>query len=217
VSGAPRLSRRHFVVVLGAIGAGVARRAAAQQEAAKGPIDSGSATAVGGDESRIGGATMGGEGYIPVRREPKPGATPSMTPEKRDALERGLSCPCPCTLDVFTCRTSMPCGFSPNMHTDVVRLVEGGYSGDEIMAAFVGAYGEKVLMAPTKEGFNLLGWLMPFLVIGTGGVALASMLRRWGRRGDETRLPAGVSAPAAATPSEMARLEAALRDEDDRP
>lgn len=212
---APRLSRRGFVVAVGALGAGLARRAAAQQEAAKGPIDSGSATAVGGDESRIGNASMGGEGYIPVRRTPKPGATPSMTPDERDALERGLSCPCPCTLDVFTCRTSMPCGFSPNMHQDVVRLVDGGYTGDEIMAAFVGAYGEKVLMAPTREGFNLVGWTMPFLVIGGGGVALLAMLRRWRARSAEA--PVAVAAPAAATPAELARLEAAMRNEDDRP
>ena len=39
-----------------------------------------------------------------------------------------ISCPCPCTLDVFTCRTSMPCGFSPRMHADVVALSNGGYS-----------------------------------------------------------------------------------------
>ena len=216
MSAAPRLGRRRFLVTAAAIGVGLARRASAQQEASKGPIDSGSATAVGGDSSRIGDATMGGEGYIPVRRPAKPGATPSMTPEQRDGVERGLSCPCPCTLDVFTCRTSMPCGFSPNMHADVVRLVDGGYSGDEIMEAFVGAYGEKVLMAPTKEGFNLVGWFMPFAVLGTGAVAIGAMLRRWGRRGDETATSGTVPAPAA-TPAEMARLEAALRDEDDRP
>jgi cytochrome c-type biogenesis protein CcmH len=215
VTTGPRLSRRGFVVALGALGAGLARRAAAQQEAAKGPIDSGSATAVGGDESRIGDASMGGEGYIPVRRAAKPNASPSMTPDERDALERGLSCPCPCTLDVFTCRTSMPCGFSPSMHGDVVRLVEGGYTGDEIMAAFVGTYGEKVLMAPTREGFNLVGWAMPFVVIGGGGVALLAMLQRWRRRAREA--PVTATTRVAATPAELARLEAALRDEDDRP
>ena len=65
-----------------------------------------------------------------VKRAPKPGARPSMTADERDALEHKLSCPCPCTLDVFTCRTSMPCGFSPNMHRDVIALVEGASRGD---------------------------------------------------------------------------------------
>ena len=80
---------------------------------------------------------MEGDGYVPVRREPKPGAAPSMANDERDALERLLACPCPCTMDIFTCRTSMPsCGFSPRIHRDVVLLVEGGYSGSEILAAF---------------------------------------------------------------------------------
>ena len=158
------------------------------------------------------GASMEGDGYRPVRLPPKAGARPSMDPDARDALERRLSCPCPCTLDIFTCRTSMPCGFAPRMHADVVTLVEGGYSGDEIIAAFTSTYGERVLMAPTKEGFNLVGWIAPFAAIGTGAVVLAALLRRW-------RTPAGATpaAPAAmsdATDEELARIEAAVRGED---
>lgn len=174
------------------------------------------------------GASMEGEGYRPVKRAPKPNARPSMTAEQRDALEHQLSCPCPCTLDVFTCRTSMSCGFSPAMHRDVMALVEGGYSGDEILAAFEQAYGEQVLMAPKKVGFNWAGYVAPFAAIGGGAVVLAALMRRWSRRaaavaaashaaharrasgnGHGAYTAAGYAGDA--TPDELAALDAAVR------
>jgi cytochrome c-type biogenesis protein CcmH len=170
---------------------------------------------------------MEGDGYRPVRRPPKPGAVPSMDAQARDDLEHKISCPCPCTLDVFTCRTSMPCGFSPRMHGDVMALVEGGHSADEILAAFEQEYGQQVLMAPKKEGFNLAGYLTPFAALGTGAVVLAALIRKWGRRAAAAQAaqaaqgaaasvaPNGPSPAAAdATPDELARLEAAVRGDD---
>ena len=159
------------------------------------------------------GGTMAGDGYIPIQRPPKPGASPSMNAEARDAVERQLSCPCPCTLDVFTCRTSMPCGFSPRMHQDVVRLVDGGYTEAEIVEAFVAGYGEQVRMAPKREGFNLVGYLAPFAALGAGGLVVAALIRRWGRRAAAARVAAGPSPVVGvdATPDELARLDAAVR------
>jgi cytochrome c-type biogenesis protein CcmH len=110
----------------------------------------------------------------------------------------------------------MPCGFSPAMHQDVIALVNGGHSGDEILAAFERVYGEQVLMSPKKEGFNWAGYLAPFAALGTGAVVVAGMLRRWGRRADA----AAAAAHAAATPvvgasaDELARLDAAVRGEE---
>lgn len=164
------------------------------------------------DARELPGATMAGDGYIPVRRPPKavPGRT--LEPHERDAVERMISCPCPCTLDVFTCRTSMPCGFSPRLHADVVSLANGGYSGDEILAAFEQAYGEKILMAPHRQGFNWVGWIAPFAAMGAGGVAVAALIRRWGQRAAEHRSAAPV--PIEASADELARLDAAVRGED---
>ena len=51
------------------------------------------------------------------------------------------------------------------MHSDVMGLVAGGHSGAEILAAFKAVYGEKVLMAPVRSGFNLIGYTMPFIVL----------------------------------------------------
>jgi cytochrome c-type biogenesis protein CcmH len=158
------------------------------------------------------GATMEGDGYIPVRKLPRPAAAKRLTPTERDEVERMISCPCPCTLDVFTCRTSMPCGFSPRIHADVVALSNGGYDRAEILGAFEEAYGEKILMAPRKRGFNWVGWLAPFTAVGGGAIVVAALIRQWGRRAAEHRSASPV--PIEASDAEMARLEEAIRGDD---
>jgi cytochrome c-type biogenesis protein CcmH/NrfF len=87
-------------------------------------------------------------------------------------------------------------------------LVAGGHSAQEILAAFKGIYGEKVLMAPVRSGFNLLGYTMPFIALGTGAVIVAALMRRW------KRAPVAATAPKShveATEGELAALDAAVR------
>src|SRR5689334_17534487 len=75
----------------------------------------------------------------PVRLPPKPGARAVVSAAERDELEHRLRCQCGCTLDVYTCRTTdFSCQVSPAMHHDVMALVSGGYSAQEIVDAFVG-------------------------------------------------------------------------------
>src|SRR6185312_10626815 len=91
--------------------------------------------------------------YRPVSLSPKPGVRPQLTDAQRDELEHHLHCQCGCGLDVYTCRTTdFSCSVSPAMHSDVMRLVTGGYKAQEIMAAFRQVYGERVLMEPVREG-----------------------------------------------------------------
>jgi cytochrome c-type biogenesis protein CcmH len=153
------------------------------------------------------------DAYLPVKLAPKPGAGPSMTDEARDELEHQIKCQCGCVLDVFTCRTTdFSCGVSPAMHRDVMALVAGGHDGAAIMGAFQSVYGERVLMAPLKKGFNWLGYIMPFAAIIGGGGIVAILIRRWGARAKaEARFatPAGIDA----SPEELERLDARLRED----
>lgn len=162
--------------------------------------------------------------YKPVSLPSKPNAKARLTQLQRDELERGLKCACPCKLDVFTCRTTdFQCGISPAMHSDVVRLIDGGYSADEIVAAFTTVYGERVLMAPVKEGFNIAGYVVPFITVGVGATMLVALLQRWKRETDSaapavaTRsvIPIAGSIPDA-TDDELRRLAAAVRGENER-
>jgi cytochrome c-type biogenesis protein CcmH len=148
--------------------------------------------------------------YRPVALPSKPGAQASMTDAQRDDLEHQIHCQCGCNLDVYTCRTTdFSCSVSPAMHADVMGLVAGGHSAQEILNAFRAAYGEKVLMAPLRSGFNLVGYTMPFIALGTGAVIVAALLKRW-----ESRAPAvtiGDPHPIDATAGELAELDAAVR------
>lgn len=210
------LNRRRFLEVAGALvaggAAGGARVLAAQD-------------ARGAQRTSPGGQAPSGAANVPmdpgayreVRRAPKAGAAARLTTAERDELEHRLGCACPCSLSIYTCRTTdFSCGISPQMHRDVLQLVEGGYSADEIIAAFVDTYGESVLMAPTKEGFNLVGYAMPFAAIAVGAVAIGALIRRWRQAeqaaGRAAAMPTSV-APAAATDDELARLDAAVRND----
>jgi cytochrome c-type biogenesis protein CcmH len=147
-----------------------------------------------------------------VRRPPKPSARPSLTDRERDdQVERNLRCQCGCTLDVYTCRTTdFACQVSPAMHADIKSLVEGGYTAQEILDSFVDVYGERALMAPKAEGFNLVGYFAPFIALGAGAIAVAAVLRNWKGK----KQPVAVGVPAlAATPEELDRLDAAIRDD----
>ena len=74
------------------------------------------------------------------------------------------------------------------------RLAEGE-SRDEVLRFFVERYGEGILAAPPKSGFNLLAWLVPPAALLIGGGALALVLRAMRR---EHRLAAEAPSTSAA-------------------
>jgi len=192
------ISRRQFLLAIPALGltaAAFPRRIRAAQVAV---------------QTFNGPMADAGDVYRPVSLAPKPDAKRSMTDAQRDELEHQIHCQCGCNLDVYTCRTTdFACSVSPAMHSDVLGLVDGGHTAREILAAFEAVYGEKVLMAPVRSGFNLVGYTMPFIALGTGAVIVGALLKRW-----RSRAPAAASAPlpqADATEGELAALDAAVR------
>ena len=193
------ISRRDFVLglpVFGLLAAALPRRSLGAQAAAvqtfNGPM---------ADANDV---------YRPVTLPAKANATASMTDAQRDELEHQIHCQCGCNLDVYTCRTTdFACSVSPAMHADVMGLVSGGHTAQEILAAFKAVYGEKVLMAPVRSGFNLVGYTMPFVALGAGAVIVSVLLKRWK---SSAPAPAPVAAhPVHATEGELAALDAAVR------
>jgi cytochrome c-type biogenesis protein CcmH len=148
------------------------------------------------------------EVYRPVSLAPKPNAVASMTDAQRDELEHQIHCQCGCNLDVYTCRTTdFSCSVSPAMHADVMGLVAGGHTAQEILAAFKAVYGEKVLMAPNKSGFNLVGYTMPFVALAAGAVIVNALLKRWRQRAPQA---ATVTPHVDATTEELDAINAAV-------
>ena len=97
-----------------------------------------------------------------------------------------------------------PSDLAKEMRNLVRELVEQGKNRQEIEAYFVSRYGEFVLLAPPKQGFNLLVWVLPFLAlaIGAGGVYLVA--RRWAAR------PA--AAPPPVDPVYLERVRRELKE-----
>jgi cytochrome c-type biogenesis protein CcmH len=154
---------------------------------------------------------MDQEAWRSVRLAPKPNATPSMTPDERDAFEHRIRCQCGCTLDVFTCRTTdFSCQVSPAMHRDIMAMVTGGHDADEITKTFVGAYGDRVLMSPPKVGFNIVGYVLPSVGVGIGAIALFFVIRGLGLRPAPAPAARGIDASA----DELAKLDAAVRNDE---
>jgi len=136
--------------------------------------------------------------------------------EEIKSIEHRLRCTCGCNLDVYTCRTTdFTCGVSPAMHAQVLALWEGGQTAEEIVATFVAEHGEAILMAPPKEGFNLVGYAMPFAAVLVGLAGLVVFLRRHTER---AAMVAAATAPpdgaVDATSDELERLAAELRSDE---
>jgi cytochrome c-type biogenesis protein CcmH len=190
-------TRREFLAAVAAGAAGtmlVARRGNAQQvtQTFSGPMEQ--------------------DAYRPVKLAAKTGAVASMTDAKRDDLEHQIKCQCGCPLDVYTCRTTdFSCSVSPQMHADVMSLVDGGYAATEILAAFQKVYGERVLMSPIKSGFNWLGYVTPSIALGAGAIVVFMLIRKWGERAAQRPVAAPISSDA--TPAELEAINAALKDD----
>jgi|SRR5262245_60988600 len=96
-------------------------------------------------------------------------------------VEEALSCQCGCGLTVHSCN-HLQCGFAVPAKQTIAEQVGQGKGKEEITAAFVARYGEKVLSAPTTSGFNLTAWITPFLAILVGGVLIGLISLRWSHR-----------------------------------
>jgi cytochrome c-type biogenesis protein CcmH len=72
-----------------------------------------------------------------------------------------------------------PSDLAKEMRNVVREQVQQGKSREEVQAYFVSRYGEYVLLAPPKRGFNLLVWGLPFLAVVTGGGVVYLVARRW--------------------------------------
>lgn len=94
-------------------------------------------------------------------------------------IKKNLICTCDCAMTVDACEGSMACEEAAKLAAEVSRLIEAGLEQKVILASFSSRYGEKILAAPTKEGFNLLAWIMPFAVTLISGYGITRILQRW--------------------------------------
>jgi len=106
-------------------------------------------------------------------------------------LERELICP--------TCHESLAASTSPiadRMRAFIRGRIAAGDTKSEIKAKLVDQFGESVLAAPPKSGFNLLAWVLPLAGIALAAGIVGVLAWRWSRARNE---------PAPADPSANGR------------
>ena len=122
-------------------------------------------------------------------------------------LEKRYICP--------TCHTTLELSSAPiadRMRVFIRERIAAGDSRSEIDAALVDNFGEGVLAAPPKSGFNLLAWVLPLVAGGIAIVAVAIALRRWSRARPEAEPPepASVNGRPALDPELERRVDEEL-------
>ena len=105
------------------------------------------------------------------------------------------------------------CGHAGTQRNRIAEEFEKGKTKDQIIAGFVADFGQRIFVAPPKEGFNLMAWFMPFFGIFVGGYAVRSIMKGWSRAHTygSTRTPAG---SAVVSETDRAKLEKALGEQD---
>ena len=117
------------------------------------------------------------------------------------------TCGCPPTV-VSACS----CGRAGEMNREVRGKLEGGESDEEIYDFYVAQFGAQVLAAPRAEGFNLLGWILPFVVLGLGAGVVVATYRRL--RGGGVQVSSGSHVERTVDPRVQERIQRELADLD---
>jgi cytochrome c-type biogenesis protein CcmH/NrfF len=65
---------------------------------------------------------------------------------------------------------------------EIVRLVRQGKTKDQVKAALVAQYGDRVLASPKEEGFGLAAYLVPIVLVLLALAAGAFFLPKWKAR-----------------------------------
>lgn len=98
-------------------------------------------------------------------------------------IENALMCECDdkCGKVLINCN----CSTSDKHRADLKRHIESGLTKEQIIKIYVDKYGEKVLSAPTKTGFNITAWITPFAALLGGGIGIRQLIRVWIRKSSD--------------------------------
>ncbi len=98
-------------------------------------------------------------------------------------LENALMCTCDdkCGKVLGNCT----CDTSDKIRIGFTEQLESGLTVQQIIQEQVAKYGETVLSSPTKTGFNLTAWAMPFVAIVAGGFGIRKIVQTWAGRKKE--------------------------------
>lgn len=125
---------------------------------------------------RFGMALLALASILLLRPAPRAVFGADLTPGQQ--IESRLMCYCGCSdLTVRTCT----CGVAASIRDEIAERLGRGETSEQVVAAFIARHGEKILSAPTTEGFNLVAWVTPFVAFFVAAIMIVVLVRRWGR------------------------------------
>ncbi|MDQ7066364.1 MAG: cytochrome c-type biogenesis protein CcmH [candidate division KSB1 bacterium] len=111
--------------------------------------------------------------------------TLSLQAQNRPTLQEiktSLICQCGCAMTVEACQGAMACNPADQLTAEAQQLIDQGLDKKAILAVFVNKYGEQILSAPAKKGFNLTAWITPFFAILISGFSIVKIVQKWSHR-----------------------------------
>ncbi len=127
--------------------------------------------------------------------------------QQAQGIDRSLMCPvCPSeTVDQSQVE------LAKQMRAIIREKLAAGESRQDILDFFVNRYGEDVLAAPPKSGFNLVAWVMPGVGILAGGAVLLLTLRAMRRRQEAADITPMDSSPSEGLEPYLSRVDEEIR------
>lgn len=122
-------------------------------------------------------------------------------------LGHQLMCQCGCGQVLIECN-HVGCSYSTRMLAELKEGIAKGETDKVILAGFTEKYGKTVLAAPTTEGFNLVAWIMPFVIFVLGTAGVVTVVRTWKRRAVYSPVQ-----PTASTDEQLDSYRARARQE----
>ena len=133
-------------------------------------------------------------------------STQLVTPDIRRVGDK-LACKCgACNNTVATCQM-LECHYSLPARERIAEMQKAGASDDTIVSAFVKEGGLAALAAPPTEGFHLIAWIMPFVAVSLGLMAVFIWFKRF-----RTRTTDGPAEPPEIDPRYQQRMDRELEE-----
>lgn len=104
-----------------------------------------------------------------------------------DSVASKLSCYCGTCPHLVV--TKCGCSLADQIKGEVQKKIDAGMTESQIIDSFVAEFGQTVLAAPPKSGFNLTAWSIPFLAFILGGAVLFAFLKNQKKNGSQDGPP----------------------------
>ena len=125
-------------------------------------------------------------------------------------LENALMCKCDdkCGKVLINCT----CSTSDKTRAEFSKMLDSGLTVQQIIDMQVEKHGETILSSPTKSGFNLTAWAMPFVALLAGGFGVSKIIEAWKKKGT----PQDQADGDEEVPSMSAKNSSRIQDELDK-